>query len=282
LKPTQTQMVKPIGSLMGGESVGVVVKSNHEAFALGDYVLGPFRWQGVSLSDGTGVKKITHTSKPSYSLGVLGMPGITAYLGFLRICQPKPGETVFVTGAGGAVGGIVGRLAKLSGCRVLGSVGGQDKISPTMAFGYDALIDYKGKDRKTLEAELRTLAPEGIDCFFENTGGAVSEAVFKVLNVSARVSVCGQIANYGKAEDEVLSPSILIPALWKQLTIRGFTTAAWTEPEKAKAISNLQKLVEGGKLHVAESITKGLENTAKAFLNLFASGQSLGKAIVQV
>jgi len=270
-----------VHSVMGGDSVGVVVKSEHKDFSVGDTVMGRFGWQTVALSDGNRVKKITHKLKPSYSLGVLGMPGATAYLGLFEICQPKAGETVFVTGAGGAVGSIVGQLAKLSGCRVVGSVGGQEKVKLTKKFGYDEVIDYTGKDRKALTSEIHSIAPEGIDCFFENTGGPVSEAVFNNLNTNARVSVCGQISTYGKQE-EVVGPSVLIPALWKQLTIKGFVGDSWTEEQKRKAIKNLQTLVEAEKLQVVENTTKGLENTVKAFLNLFVAGQTLGKAIVEL
>jgi len=148
-------------------------------------------------------------------------------------------------------------------------------------FGYDVVIDYKEKDRKTLVNEIQSIAPEGIDCFFENTGGPVSEAVFQLLNRNARVSVCGQISTYGK-EDQALGPSVLVPALWKQLTIKGFVGDSWSEEQKRKAIQNLEALVKAGKLNVVENTTKGLENTVKAFLSLFAAGQSFGKAIVEL
>jgi len=265
----------------GGEAVGVVVESQNEGFAVGDFVQGPFGWQAVGLSDGERVKKITHSLKPTYALGAAGMPGTTAYLGFFDILEPKAGETIFVSGAAGAVGSLVGQLAKLAGCRVIGSVGGSDKVKHALKLGFDAAIDYKGKDSEALVAEIKKVAPDGIDAYFDNTGGPVTEAVFSLLNVRGRVSVCGQIAHYNQ-EGPVLSPSFLIPALWKQLTIKGFIVSlTWTESQRNDAVKHLVNLISSGKLHVEETVTKGLENTVKAFIGLF-SGHNTGKAVVEL
>jgi len=292
-----------VGSIMGGLGVGVVTDSDHKDFKAGDVVMGKFGWQNVAVSDGTKVTKITHKLKASYSLGVLGLQGVIAYLGFYEVLNPKEGEVVFITGSGSAVGSLVGQLAKMSGARVIGTVNGADKIDSTKPYGYDHLIDFKGKEQKDLSTEIKTLVPDGIDCFFENTGHysvyisetewklldtekaksrKVSDAIWENLKSTARVSVCGLVSTYGR-EAEGKGPSILIPYTTDQkFTTKGYTQESWTEEQKQEAFTKLHGLVESGKLNVIENITKGLDNAAKAFLDLYTTGYSLGKAIVEL
>ena len=191
-----------IGQVMVGGAVGKVVQSLNSQFQPGDVVSGYWGWQEFAVSDGRGLQKLdTRLAPPSTALGVLGMPGMTAYFGFLDICKPKAGETVLVSGAAGAVGSLVGQIAKITGCRAVGVAGTDDKVAwITRELGFDAAFNYKSTENYV--AKLKELCPSGIDCYFDNVGGAVTDAVLPLLNVRARISICGQISQYNATKPE--------------------------------------------------------------------------------
>jgi len=269
-----------IGDVMIGSGAGVVVKSENPQFAVGQKVMGHLGWQEYAISEG-GVKKLPSEWELSYSLGVLGMPGATAYLGFFDICFPKPGETVFVTGAAGAVGSLVGQLAKIAGCKVIGSVGNSEKVKVCKDLGFDEVLIYSGKDLKTLDTELKKAAPLGIDCFFENTGGPMSDAVFKNMNKFGRVSICGQIAHYNNVDqDSATGLPVLTQILRKQLKVEGWIISQrWSDFTVAH--NRLFEWIKQNKLIVKEDFTNGFEKTPAAFIGLF-SGKNVGKAVIKL
>jgi len=208
------------------------------------------------------------------------MPGATAYFGFFDICLPKPGDTLFVTGAAGAVGSLVGQLGKIAGCKVIGSVGNKDKVNFCKQLGFDEVLIYSGKDMKTLNTELKTIAPQGIDCFFDNTGGPMSDAVFKNMNTFGRVSICGQIAHYHNVDpDSVTGLPVLTTILRKQLKVEGWIVTRWSDHMIAH--NRLSGWIKDKKLIVKEDFTDGFENMADAFIGLF-SGKNTGKAVIRV
>src|SRR5947208_3915919 len=221
--PSYAQPV-PINGVMEGGTVSEVIASNNSAFAKGDIVLSRAGWQTHAVSDGKGLAKIDPKIAPiSTAVGVLGMPGMTAYTGLLDIGKPQAGETVVVAAASGAVGSLVGQIAKIKGARAVGIAGGPDKCRYVVdELGFDACVDHRGGD---LPARLKEACPKGIDVYFENVGGAVFEAVFPLLNTFARIPVCGQIATYNATEMPAgeLRTSVLTRAiLTKRLTLRGF------------------------------------------------------------
>jgi len=269
----------PLNSTMIGAAVGTVVQSENANFKVADTVYGYFGWTEYAISSGTGVKKIPPEFQLSYSLGALGMPGATAYHGFFDICLPKAGDTIFVTGAAGAVGTLVGQLAKLASCTVIGSVGSQEKAKLCTSLGYDAVIVYKDKEFSQLSTELKSIAPSGIDCFFDNTGGLMSDVVFQHLNQFARVSICGQIANYNNKDDMVLGRPILADVLRKQIKVEGFVVSRWNDWSVAH--SRIFEFIQAGKIVVKEDIVEGFDKMRDAFLGLF-SGKNIGKCIVKI
>jgi NADPH-dependent curcumin reductase CurA len=185
-----------VGQVMVGGTVGRVLESKHPVYRPGDVVVGYWGWQEYAMSDGQGVQRFDTSLAPmSTALGVLGMPGMTAYFGLLEIGKPKVGETVFVSGAAGAVGSLVGQIAKIKGCRVVGSAGSQQKVDDlTGSLGFDAAFNYE--DVKDYAAKLQEVCPQGIDVYFDNVGGPLTDAVFTHINVGARIVVCGQIDQY--------------------------------------------------------------------------------------
>ncbi len=197
-----------LGEVMTGGGVGRVLQSRHSGFAEGDYVVGQFGWQQYALSDGSGVRKVDPAAAPiSTALGVLGMPGLTAYFGLLEVANPRAGETVLVSGAGGAVGSLVGQIARMKGCRVVGIAGTGDKIAwITGALGFDAALNYR--TTSDYGAALRQLCPSGIDVYFDNVGGAITDSVFPLLNPRGRVSICGQISLYNLREARTRSAPV--------------------------------------------------------------------------
>ncbi|HZZ78311.1 MAG TPA: NADP-dependent oxidoreductase, partial [Gemmataceae bacterium] len=213
-----------VGEVMEGRSVCEVIKSNLPLFTVNDLVVAGTGWQEFSLSDGNGVQKIDPSLRPiSYALGVLGMPGLTAYTGLLNIGQPKPGETLVVAAASGAVGAVVGQMAKIKGCRVIGIAGGEQKCRYVHdELGFDDCLDHHETD---LAERLKAACPKGIDIYFENVSGAVFDAVLPLLNNFARIPVCGLIANYNATELPAgpnRVPQLMLAILVKRLTFRGF------------------------------------------------------------
>lgn len=271
------ELGKPLNS--GG--IGKVVKSNNSSYTKGDIVSGMLEWSNyTTVSDGKGLTKIDNKAglPLSYYLGVLGMPGLTAYAGLLEIGKPKEGETVFVSAAAGAVGQIVGQIAKLKGCRVVGSAGTDDKVELLKGkFGYDAAFNYKTS--KDLKASLQEFCPDGIDVYFENVGGKMLEAVLDVCNSGARIPCCGMISQYNVQEKEGIRN--LFNVIGKRITMQGFIVSDYYPTVGAQFQKEVAQWLKEGKIHYVDDVTNGLENAPKAFMGML-HGENVGKAAVKV
>lgn len=267
-----------VGDVIQGGVVGEVVGSRNPAFELGDSVAGFWGWREYAVSDGRGLQKLDPQLAPvSTALGVLGIPGATAYFGFIDLCQPKPGETVVVSGAAGAVGCCVGQIAKIRGCRVVGIAGSDDKIDYLVnELGFDAAFNYKTTDNYI--AKLKEFCPKGIDCYFDNVGGPISDAAFTLLNVFARVSVCGQISQYNLTKPEP-GPRLLVHILVKQARVEGFIVTRFASrfPE---AVMQMAQWIKEGRLKYREDVMGGFENIPKAFIAML-NGKNTGKMLVR-
>jgi NADPH-dependent curcumin reductase CurA len=274
---------QPLGEVMQGGTVGEVVESRHPKYAPGDKVVGFGGWQEYSVVDGNQVgalRKVDTTHVPlSHYLGAVGMPGVTAWYGLVKIIAPKAGDTVVVTAASGAVGSAFGALAKARGCRVVGIAGGPDKCRyVTEELGFDACIDYRAHpDVKTMSKALKDACPDGIDGYFENVGGYIFDAVLLRTNAFARVALCGMIAGYDGAPMPLNNPALI---LVNRLKVEGFIVSehmdVWPE-----ALKELAGLVAGGKLRPRESIAEGIESAPAAFLGLL-KGKNFGKQLVKL
>ena len=274
---------QPLGEVMLGGTVGEVVESRHPKFAVGDRVSGNGGWQEYSVVDATqrGVLKKLDTSQVplSHYLGAVGMPGVTAWYGLVKIIAPKAGETVTVSAASGAVGSAYGALAKARGCRVVGIAGGQEKCDYVVnELGFDACIDYKKHtDYLSLSRALRDACPNGIDGHFENVGGMVLDAVMLRTNAFARIAVCGMIAGYDGAPLPMNNPALI---LVNRLKVEGFIVSEHMEvwPD---ALQELGALVGSGRLRPRESVAQGLASAPEAFLGLL-KGRNFGKQLVKL
>lgn len=268
-----------LGEVMTGGVVGQVVQSNHAKFSEGAYVEGRLGWQDLAVSDGAGVRVVDVDVAPlSAYLGVLGMPGLTAYFGLLDIGQPQPGETVLVSGAAGAVGSIVGQIAKLRGCRVVGVAGTDEKVRlVTSELGFDAAFNYRGIENYVVK--LNEVCPQGIDVYFDNVGGELTDAVFQVMNVHARICVCGQISQYNLDRPE-RGPRLLWKLIEKRAKAQGFLVFDYA-PRYKEGAAQLAEWLRSGKLQYRETVVRGLENAPRAFLGML-QGQNIGKQLVQV
>lgn len=268
-----------VGQVMVGGTVGTVVESRHPDYQPGDVVVGYWGWQDYAVSDGQGVQKFDTTLAPmSTALGVLGMPGMTAYFGLLEIGKPLIGETVFVSGAAGAVGSLVGQIAKIQGCHVVGSAGSQAKVEwLTGELAFDAAFNYK--DVKDYTAKLQEVCPRGIDVYFDNVGGPLTDAVFTQINIGARIVVCGQIDQYN-ATRPPRGPRLLWHLIVKRARAEGFLVSDFARrfPEGQRQMAQWLKT---GKLNYRESIVDGLEHAPEAFIGLF-HGENVGKQLVKV
>ncbi len=266
-----------LGRPMVGGTVSKVVASRHAKFAVGDIVLAYAGWQDYALSDGSGLRKLDPKAAPiSTALGVLGMPGMTAYCGLLEIGRPKPGETVVVAAASGAVGSAVGQIAKIKGARAVGVAGGAAKCRFVVEeLGFDACIDHRAPD---LAAQLAAACPKGVDVYFENVGGAVQQAVWPLLNEFARVPVCGVIAQYN-ATGPSPGPDIAT-ILRRRLLVRGFIVWDFAAKE-GDFLRDAATWIADGRLKYREDIVDGLENAPQAFLGLL-EGKNFGKLVVKV
>jgi NADPH-dependent curcumin reductase len=258
-----------------------VIASNNPGFAKGDIVLSRAGWQTHALSDGAGLRKIDPTIAPvSTAVGVLGMPGMTAYTGLLDIGKPQPGETVVVAAASGAVGSAVGQIAGIKGARAVGIAGGKDKCDyVTKELGFEACLDHRDPQ---LAAKLKEACPKGIDVYFENVGGAVFEAVFPLLNAFARVPVCGLIAHYNDTEAHApkWASSMMRSVLTKRLNIRGFIVSDFAA-RHGDFLRDMSQWVREGKLKHKEFVTEGLDSAPAAFMGLL-KGANFGKQLVRV
>ncbi|MFI0847063.1 NADP-dependent oxidoreductase [Mesorhizobium sp. IMUNJ 23232] len=270
-----------IGQVMEGGTVARVEKSQHPDFAEGDIVLSHSGWQSFALSDGAGLRKLDSQAAPvSTALGVLGMPGFTAYAGLLTIGRPKPGETVVVAAASGAVGSAVGQIARIKGARAVGIAGGPDKCRFVRdELGFDAVVDHRAPD---FPAQLRHACPDGIDVYFENVGGTVWDAVFPLLNDFARVPVCGLIAQYNKIEHAGADrlPVVMREVLSRSLTIRGFIQREFADQRPA-FYQEMAGWIASGRVRYREDIVDGLENAPEAFIGLL-EGKNFGKLVIRV
>jgi NADPH-dependent curcumin reductase CurA len=274
---------QPLGQVMQGGTAGEVVESRHPKFAVGDKVVGFGGWQQYSVVDASqpgALKKVDTTHVPlSHYLGAVGMPGVTAWYGLVKIIAPKAGETMVVTAASGAVGSAFGALAKARGCRVVGIAGGPDKCKyVTDELGFDACIDYRQHpDVKSMSAALKEACPNGIDGYFENVGGYIFDAVLLRANAFSRVALCGMIAGYDGQPLPLANPALI---LINRMKIEGFIVSehmdVWPE-----ALAELGALVGTGKLKPRESVARGIESAPEAFLGLL-KGKNFGKQLVKL
>jgi NADPH-dependent curcumin reductase len=272
-----------IGSVMVGSTVALVEESQHPDYHIGDLVLSYSGWQDYDIPDGSTLTKLDkNTTSPSLALGVLGMPGFTGYMGLLDIGQPKAGETVVVAAASGAVGSVVGQIAKIKGCHVVGIAGGAEKCQFVVEeLGFDACIDHRSSD---FPQQIATACPKGIDIYFENVGGAVFDAVLPLLNVSARIPLCGLIASYNNialppGPDRLgLLASIL---LTKRIKMQGFIIFQDYGHRYNEFFNQMNAWLTEGKIKFHEDIVDGLENAPQAFIGLF-EGKNFGKLIIRV
>ena len=268
-----------IGDVMQGGTVGQVVESKASGFVPGDFVTGMWGWQEFAAADATTLRKLDAKLAPvSTALGVLGMPGMTAYFGFLDICKPKPGETVVVSGAAGAVGSLVGQIAKIKGCRTVGIAGADSKIDwMKKELGFDAAFNYKSTS--DYSTKLKELCPNGIDCYFDNVGGAITDAVFPLMNVYGRISICGQISQYNLEKPEP-GPRLLSFMLVKQLKVEGFIVFRFAD-RYPEGITQMAQWLREGKLKHREEVVEGFQNTVKAFIGML-QGDNTGKMLVKM
>jgi NADPH-dependent curcumin reductase CurA len=270
-----------LGEVMVGGVVGKVLESKNANFQPGDIVEHSVGWQEYAVSDGKGVRKIDPALAPiTTALGILGMPGMTAYFGFLDICQPKAGETVVVSGAAGAVGSLVGQIAKITGCRAVGIAGADDKIDYIVnELGFDAGFNYK--TTSDYAGKIRELCPEGVDCYFDNVGGAITDGVFINLNTGARISICGQISQYNLEKPE-MGPRILLPLLLvRQSKAEGFIVSRYANRFE-EGMRQMAEWLKAGKLKYEETIEEGgLESAPRAFLSML-KGSNTGKQLVKI
>jgi len=274
---------QPLDAVMGGGTAGEVVESRHPKYAAGDKVVGMGGWQQYSVVDGNQIgmmRKVDTTHVPlSAYLGAVGMPGVTAWYGLVKLWMPKAGETIVVSAASGAVGSAVGQLAKLRGCRVVGVAGGADKCAYVVdELGFDACIDYKAhRDAKSLDAALAEAAPKGIDGNFENVGGVILDAILRHMNPFGRIALCGMISGYDGVPIPLSDPSLILKM---RLRVEGFIVSEHMEvwPE---ALTELGTLVATKKLKYRESIAPRIEEAPEAFIGLL-KGKNFGKQLVRL
>lgn len=274
---------QPLDAVMIGGTVGEVIESQHDAFRVGDTVVGAGGWQQysiVNVSQPGLLRKVDASRVPlSAYLGAVGMPGVTAWYGLTQIIEPKAGETVTVSAASGAVGGVVGQLAKARGCRAVGIAGGRDKCDVVVReFGFDACIDYKAhKNPASLQAALAAACPNGIDGHFENVGGVVLDAVMQQANAFARIAMCGMIAGYNGEPIPMAEPRLI---LTERMKVQGFIISEHL-PLWPQALAELGERVARGTLKYRETVAQGIESAPEAFIGLL-KGRNLGKQLVKL
>jgi len=270
-----------VDGVMEGGTVAEVIESKHPGYKPGDIVLSHSGWQSYALSDGAGLRKLDPNAAPlSTAVGILGMPGFTAYAGLLTIGQPKPGETVVVAAASGPVGSTVGQIARIKGARAVGIAGGADKCAFVRnELGFDVAIDHRAPD---FAEQLQQACPSGIDVYFENVGGAVWDAVFPLLNTFARVPVCGLIAQYDgldlSGKDRL--PALMRDILKKSLTVRGFIQREFID-HRPVFLETMSSWLRSGEVKYREDIVDGLANAPEAFMGLL-KGHNFGKLVIRV
>jgi NADPH-dependent curcumin reductase CurA len=268
-----------LGEVMTGGVVGEVIKSDTPRFREGDIVEESLGWQEYAIGGGARMRKVDPSLAPiSTANGVLGMPGMTAYFGLLDCGQPKPGETIVVSAASGAVGQIVGQIGKLMGCRVVGIAGGVKKCAFVKdELGFDACLDYKAE--KDLDAALRAACPNGIDVYFDNVGGEISDAVLRNINFFGRVALCGSISQYN-ATSPPMGPRLLGTFVGKRVTLRGFIVSDFVERHPT-AMRQMGEWIKAGKVKYREDIVEGIDKAPRAFIGMLR-GENFGKMLVKM
>ncbi|MGX1777801.1 NADP-dependent oxidoreductase [Nocardia brasiliensis] len=276
---------KPVelGQVMVGATVAEVLDSRDSGFAKGDVVLAYSGWQSADVASASTLRKLDPDKAPiSTALGVLGMPGFTAYSGLLKIGQPQAGETLVVAAATGPVGATVGQLAKIKGVRAIGIAGGPKKCAALRdELGFDVALDHRAPD---FAEQLRAAVPDGIDIYFENVGGHVADAVYPLLNTYARVPVCGMIANYnasGRPDGPDRFPSFYARILTKSLTVRGFIQTEFVRELYPDFLREVSGWIAEGRIRYLEDVVEGLDNAPEAFIGLL-EGRNFGKLVVKV
>jgi NADPH-dependent curcumin reductase CurA len=266
-----------LGAVMVGGTAGEVIASRDPQFQPGDKVVGMLGWQLYGVAPGRALQKVDDRQVPlSAYLGPVGMPGVTAWYGLNRICEPKAGETVVVTAAAGAVGSVVGQLAKAKGCRVVGVAGGAHKCRYVVEeLGFDACVDYKAGN---LKADLKTALPDGVDALFENVGGEIFDVLLTRTNAFARIALCGMIADYNTTDPYCMKN--LRAVLIHRLKLQGFIVSEHMD-QWPVALRELAGLVAAGRLRWRESVAQGLENAPEAFIGML-KGQNFGKQLVKL
>ena len=266
-----------LGSVMVGGGVSQVMQSNHPQFSAGDFVLSYDGWQVYGVSKGETLRKLDPKQAPiSYALGITGMPGMTAYFALLDVGQPQSGETVVISAASGAVGSVAGQIAKIKGCRVVGVAGSDAKCDYVVKeLGFDECINRNTQD---LSSALKAACPDGIDVYFDNTAGAILEAVLQQINLGARIPLVGLISQYN-AENPPPGPN-LMPLLVKRALINGFLVSDYQQ-RQAEFLNDVVQWLQAGKLKYKEDVVEGLENAPRAFIGLL-QGKNFGKLIVKV
>ncbi|MFP6568922.1 MAG: NADP-dependent oxidoreductase [Dehalococcoidia bacterium] len=268
----------PIGGVIESEAVGRVMESRLDGINAGDIVRGRIGWQEYGLLDVTSAHLVNPDYGPiSTSIGVLGMPGLTAYFGLLDVCEPKPGDTVVVSSASGAVGAVVGQIAKIGGCRVIGIAGSDEKVSYVVdELGFDAGINYKAEN---VSEALGLVAPDGVDCYFDNVGGPITEVVMEHLAMYSRTVICGRISEYNESEPS-MGPRILRYLHSTRSRIQGFTVNQYpAQFEDGRA--QLARWVKSGEVKYKEDIIEGFENCPRAFIGQLG-GANFGKLLIKV
>ena len=275
--PSYATPVK-IGEVMTGGVVGRVVESRTPDVSVGDIVDGSLGWQEYAVARPSTLRKVDTDLAPiSTAVGVLGMPGMTAYFGFLDVCEPEVGDTVVVSAASGAVGQVVGQIGKIMGCRVVGTAGTNEKVDFIVnELGFDAGINYKTED---VDSALAAACPDGIDVYFDNVGGFVTDAVMQQVNVHARVAICGQISQYNLPEPE-LAPRSLGLLIQKQAKVEGFLVFNFTHRHE-HARQRMAEWIRTGQLKYKEDVVDGIENAPDAFIGMM-NGENFGKLVVRV
>ena len=261
-----------------GAIVAKVIESKSKSVLAGDIVVGMLPWATYAIEKVENLRKIDiQKVPPGYYLGVLGMPGITAYFGMMEICKPQKGDTVVISGAAGAVGIVAGQIAKIHGCRVIGIAGSDEKCKLLKEqFGFDETINYKTS--KSIRKEIAALCPESVDAYFDNVGGEITEAVVANLDFHARIALCGQISQYNNSKP-ALGYSILPHLLTRSVMLQGFIVSNYSE-RFGEAITHLTKWLNDGKLKYTETIIEGFDKLPEAFIGLF-SGKNQGKMLIK-
>ncbi|NXI01146.1 PTGR1 reductase, partial [Pachycephala philippinensis] len=280
MRPYSQRYMKE-GDIMIGSQVARIVKSKNPAFGVGAFVVSDRGWRTHFISDGKDLLRLPSNwpeSLPkSLALGTVGMPGLTAYFGLLEVCKMKPGETVLVNAAAGAVGSVVGQLAKIGGCKVVGTAGSDDKVAYLKQLGFDEAFNYKTV--KSLDEALRKASPDGYDCFFDNVGGEFASVAINQMKKYGRIAVCGAISQYNDSVPQK-GPYVQLPMIFKELQMEGFIVSRW-DNRREEGMSTLLKWVVEGKMKYHEQVTEGFENMPMAFIGMF-KGENTGKAVIKV